>query len=370
MARCLVGCGSNVGRRRELLDRAVELLRHMPGVSLLAVSRYRDTRPIGGPPGQPAYLNGACLLDTDLEPQELLGLLAAVENTLHRERRERWGPRTVDLDLLLYGDVVLDTASLTVPHPRMVTRRFVLEPCVEIAPEAVHPHAGCTLAELLASISGTRPHIAVIGVPGSGAAPVAAAVADAALARLVRAPAAWDDLLIGGSLPADPRAWEHTLAAAARPLQTAGWPDDPHGTVADYWLPALRISAEAATPPAAAPGLQAAWRRAVAETVPPLVAIVLVAAAETLESRLSRTGYDDVGVGDPDPDSIACPRPALASGAVACAGDDAAIRRIVTLQERLVAAARAEGPRATVVIGSDDLAQAVHEAVAAVEAMA
>ena len=97
----------------------MELLRFMPGVTLVSVSRYRETRPIGGPPGQGVFLNGACLLETDLAPHDVLGMLAAVENTLDRERGERWGPRTVDLDLLLYDSIVLDTATLTLPHPRI-----------------------------------------------------------------------------------------------------------------------------------------------------------------------------------------------------------------------------------------------------------
>ncbi|NDC64536.1 MAG: 2-amino-4-hydroxy-6-hydroxymethyldihydropteridine diphosphokinase, partial [Planctomycetia bacterium] len=100
MARCLVGCGSNLGSRREQLDRAVELLRFMPGVSVQAVSRYRETRPVGGPAGQEAYLNGACLIETDLAPHELLDALGAVEQTLLRHRSERWAARTIDLDLL------------------------------------------------------------------------------------------------------------------------------------------------------------------------------------------------------------------------------------------------------------------------------
>lgn len=181
MARCLIGCGSNLGRRREFLDRSIELIRFMPGVSLLAVSRFRETRPIGGPAGQDAFLNGACLIETDLSPHEVLAMLAAVENTLHRERLERWGPRTIDLDLLLYDDVVLDTETLTLPHPRMPTRRFVLEPCVEIAADLRHPLAGCTLAEMLESISAPQPRVAVVGVPGSGAREVAAAIAETLL---------------------------------------------------------------------------------------------------------------------------------------------------------------------------------------------
>ena len=86
MARCLIGCGSNLGQRREQLDRALELLGFMPGVELVAVSRFHETRPVGGPADQGGYLNGACLIETDLPPRDLLGALFAVENTLHRRR--------------------------------------------------------------------------------------------------------------------------------------------------------------------------------------------------------------------------------------------------------------------------------------------
>ncbi|MBM4023467.1 MAG: 2-amino-4-hydroxy-6-hydroxymethyldihydropteridine diphosphokinase, partial [Planctomycetes bacterium] len=188
MARCLIGCGSNLGRRREQLDRALELLRFMPGVELLAVSRFHETRPVGGLADQAAYLNGACLIETDLPPHDVLGALFAVENTLHRRREHRWGERTIDLDLLLYDDLVVESPDLTLPHPRMATRRFVLEPCAEIAAELPYPPADCTIRDLLDNISVPHPLVAVVGVPGSGAAEVAAAVADVTLARLVRAP--------------------------------------------------------------------------------------------------------------------------------------------------------------------------------------
>jgi hypothetical protein len=122
-------------------------------------------------------MNGAFLVDTDLAPNDLLGVLTAIENTLHRERSERWGPRTIDLDLLLYDDLVIEQPGLTVPHPRMATRRFVLEPCAEIAPDVVHPVSGCSIRDMLGNISVDHPHVAVVGVPGSGAAEVAAAVA-------------------------------------------------------------------------------------------------------------------------------------------------------------------------------------------------
>jgi 2-amino-4-hydroxy-6-hydroxymethyldihydropteridine diphosphokinase len=178
MARCLIACGSNEGQPRRHLADARDLLRSMPGLTLLAASRIRETRPVGGPAGQAPFMNGAFLVETEFAADELLGVLTAIENTLHRERLERWGPRTIDLDLLLYDDLVVEQPGLTIPHPRMTTRRFVLEPCAEIAPDFLHPLAGCSVQTLLDNISVAHPHVAVVGVPGSGAAEVAAAVAD------------------------------------------------------------------------------------------------------------------------------------------------------------------------------------------------
>lgn len=145
--------GSNLGDRHRLLDEAIALLRLQPGVSVLQVSSYHETDPVGGPSGQGKYLNAAALVQTVLEPRKLLRLLQGIENQLGRVRTERFGPRTLDLDLLLYGtDVVQIHASdcdLTVPHPRMHERRFVLEPLVEIAPLAVHPVLQSTVSDLL-----------------------------------------------------------------------------------------------------------------------------------------------------------------------------------------------------------------------------
>jgi 2-amino-4-hydroxy-6-hydroxymethyldihydropteridine diphosphokinase len=379
MARCLVGCGSNVGKRRDFLDRALELLRFMPGVRLVGVSRFRDTRPIGGPVGQQAFLNGACLLETDLGPHDVMGMLAAVENTLHRERDERWGPRTVDLDLLLYDDLVLDTADLTVPHPRMATRRFVLEPCVEIAPDLVHPRAACTLSDLLESISMPHPYVAVIGVPGSGAPEVAAAVADVTLARLVHAPAEYaraGGLTTESDLAASPEeAWRRAVEACARPLLAAKWPDDPHGTVADYWLPALRLAAADELGAEPYSRFDSFFARVARDTVSPHVAIMLVASPEALEERLAFLSRGQSSRSDVFADLMpaAAGSPRRSSGA---AEIDGAVARLLRLQERIAAALcgprdrDAASPRAVVTVAADDLGQAVQEAVAAVEAMA
>jgi 2-amino-4-hydroxy-6-hydroxymethyldihydropteridine diphosphokinase len=383
MARCLVGCGSNVGNRRDYLDRALELLRFMPGVTLESVSRYRDTRPIGGPPGQPSFLNAACLLDTELAPHDVLGMLAAVENTLHRERGERWGPRTVDLDLLLYEDVVLDTERLTLPHPRMATRRFVLEPCVEIAADFVHPLADCRLDCLLENISRAHPHVAVVGVPGSGADLVAAAIADATLARLVHAPPEY--ALVGGMTPQSEASrgepsWLGAVEACARPLAAAGWPRDPHGTVAEYWLSALRLAAADSLAVGLSEAFETRFAKIAATTVPPQVAILLVVSAEVLEERIAFRSRQPGGHSDSFADLpiAATDGPALggATGTAVCANVAEVVARLLRLQDGLVAALRGRNavdtlrPAAVVTIVADDLGQAVGEAVAAIEAMA
>ena len=144
-----IGLGSNLGDRRDYLDRAVQTLHEQPGIQVIRVSSYRETAPVGGPPGQGNYLNAAAELRTDLGPDDLLRLLLEVEEALGRVRSEWHGPRTIDLDLLLYGDLILEQPDLIVPHERMHERLFVLEPLTEIAPQAFHPGFACTAADLL-----------------------------------------------------------------------------------------------------------------------------------------------------------------------------------------------------------------------------
>jgi 2-amino-4-hydroxy-6-hydroxymethyldihydropteridine diphosphokinase len=145
MTRAYVGLGANLGDREQSIRDAVSAL---PGV--VVVSTLRETDPVGVI-DQPKFLNGVAALETELQPQELLDLLLAVERRLGRERRERWGPRTIDLDLLLYGDEVIDEEGLTVPHPHLHERRFVLEPLAEIAPTLVVPGLG-RVEDLLAEL--------------------------------------------------------------------------------------------------------------------------------------------------------------------------------------------------------------------------
>ena len=145
-----VGIGSNLGDREDNLRRAVELLSVEDGVDVTAVSEIRGTEPVG-PVEQGPFLNGAVRIETELGPRELLERLLAVEQRLGRVREERWGPRTIDLDLLLYGDEVVDEPGLTVPHPRLHERRFALEPLADLAPSLEIPGRG-PISTLLAEL--------------------------------------------------------------------------------------------------------------------------------------------------------------------------------------------------------------------------
>jgi len=168
MARCLIGLGSNQGSRRELLERAMAALGAGSGVNLVARSTWHEFAPAGGPPGQTDYLNGAVLVETSLRPAALLVLLQQIEHQLGRRRRERWGPRPIDLDLLLFDDVVCSTPELTLPHPCMAWRRFVLQPAAEVAPEMVHPQIGWTIARLLDHLNAAPLYVAITGGIGAG----------------------------------------------------------------------------------------------------------------------------------------------------------------------------------------------------------
>jgi 2-amino-4-hydroxy-6-hydroxymethyldihydropteridine diphosphokinase len=145
-----VGVGANLGPREETLRRAVDLLARADGVEVVGVSELRETDPVGVV-DQPPFLNGAVSVETTLSPRALLDLLLEVERSLGRVRGERWGPRVVDLDLLVYGIEVLDEPGLHVPHPRLHERRFALEPLAEMNPELEIPGRG-TVSALLAAL--------------------------------------------------------------------------------------------------------------------------------------------------------------------------------------------------------------------------
>ncbi len=150
-ARAFLGLGSNIGNREEYLHRAYTRICGLEGVQALQLSRFYETIPVGGPP-QPMFLNAALTIRTVLSPHQLLKQLQRIETDMGRTRTVRWGPRTIDIDILLYGDVIISDGQLTIPHPLMHTRLFVLEPLAEIAPDAIHPIYQKTVLQLYLQI--------------------------------------------------------------------------------------------------------------------------------------------------------------------------------------------------------------------------
>ncbi|MGH9024597.1 MAG: 2-amino-4-hydroxy-6-hydroxymethyldihydropteridine diphosphokinase [Acidimicrobiia bacterium] len=136
MTRAYLALGSNLGNRPALLQQAVEGLDRAAEVDVVAVSRVYETTPAGGPP-QPDYLNAVVAIETRLSPRELLELAQSLEAAAERVRRERWGPRSLDVDVLLVGDAQVAEPDLVVPHPRLRERRFVLVPLADVAPDSV-----------------------------------------------------------------------------------------------------------------------------------------------------------------------------------------------------------------------------------------
>ena len=368
-ANCLIGCGANEGARREQLNQAIDMLRFMPGVRLVDVSQFLETLPVGGPPGQSPYLNAACLIETTFKPAEVLDMLLAVENTLHRSRETRWGPRTIDLDLLLYDDCVLKTECLQVPHPRMTTRRFVLEPAAAIAADLKHPVAGCTIRELLENISERHLHVAVVGVPGSGAPEIADAVADVTLSRLIHAPAPLPLSSFGApngeqsAIKEEPVDQLLLLSQKyAAPLLKANWPVDPHGTVTDYWIESIRLATQNNSASDTNKQFENAFATISQETVVPNVILLLNVNHQTLSERIAYRTHS-AQQSDIFSDLVAVQTMMTT---------DQGIHTLLTLQERLVNCLLHNQetqcrPKAVIQLDSDDLGKAAFDAVAAIE---
>jgi 2-amino-4-hydroxy-6-hydroxymethyldihydropteridine diphosphokinase len=146
-----IGLGANLGDPKRQLEEALARLTALEEVEVLKVSRFYLNPPLG-PPDQPWYVNAVAQVKTRLEPEELMRALQQVEQDLGRVRGERWGPRVIDLDLLLYDGVIMSGPGLVLPHPEMQHRAFVLVPLAEIAPQAWHPALEKTAAELLAEL--------------------------------------------------------------------------------------------------------------------------------------------------------------------------------------------------------------------------
>ena len=152
MVDCAIALGSNEGNSLDILESSLNALNQIPGIILKTTSSWYQTKPVGTPQPQADYLNGCALLSAAQTPEELLAILQATEMQFGRVGKSTLQPRTLDLDLLLYADIVLNTPNLTIPHPRMSERAFVLVPLAEIAPDWIEPVSGTKIAKLLRNV--------------------------------------------------------------------------------------------------------------------------------------------------------------------------------------------------------------------------
>ena len=189
MPSCLISIGANLGDRKRAVRGALQRFNQHPHVQLVASSRLYITKPAGGPLHQPDFLNAAAQLNTSLPPEALLAFLQSIEIEFGRTREQRWEARRLDLDLLLYDSLVSTTASLSLPHPRMAFRRFVLAPAVEIAADMVHPTTGWTIRRLLEHLDHAANYVAITGVCESVKRKLARSIAAALEVELLLDPA-------------------------------------------------------------------------------------------------------------------------------------------------------------------------------------
>jgi 2-amino-4-hydroxy-6-hydroxymethyldihydropteridine diphosphokinase len=162
MPTCLLGLGSNLGDREATLRATLADITALPDVRMVQHSRWYRSQPVGGPPDQGEFLNAAAVIETTVAPLQLLEELGKLELRHGRQSAERWSARTIDIDILLYGNEVTETAMLTLPHPRMSFRRFVLESAAEIAPRMLHPTIGWPVERFLLHLHAAGDQLAIV----------------------------------------------------------------------------------------------------------------------------------------------------------------------------------------------------------------
>ena len=311
MVDCLLGLGSNVGNRAAQLDAAVQLICGHPQIQRVGLSSYHATQPVGGPTGQDTFLNAALRVRTSLSVDELFAVLQDVELRLGRRRLERWGPRTIDIDILLYGCDVVTTGDLIVPHPRMAVGRFVLAPAREVAADMLHPGTGVTIAALLDRLMRPPHFVSITGFwPEQAANLTLTAAAIAPLHVLLDPGATWMSQLEADASSELVLESMHRVLAERRDQLTSLWadaemaPDEWH--VCSYWLPDCAAVLRSRFAAEAYPKWEHVCEQAVAQAPVPHCVIFLdprpagnatavdahapIAWAEAVEYQLSRPG--------------------------------------------------------------------------------
>ena len=294
MSTCHISLGSNLGNRRANLVAAVELIERLPGTQVRRVSTFVETMPVGGPAGQQRFMNGAAELETVLTPRLLMDRLQEIELKLGRARSERWGPRLIDLDILLWGHERHDDPDLTIPHPHMHFRRFVLQPLAEIAPQVRHP-AGWTVAQRWERLNRLPHYLAITGPMGVGKSTLARQLAERLGAELVEEQ--FDSARLGrlyaGNRAEGGPVQDDFLASRRELLSRTRWAQSPpRWLVSDFWLGQSLAYDETLLDGAARDQHRAAVEQASAEVLEPTLVIWLDAPEHELLARVAGRGRE------------------------------------------------------------------------------
>ena len=293
MANCLIGLGSNLGDRQQMLYRSLRLLDEHPDVKIHHFSSMHASRPVGGPAGQQPFLNAAARVESQLSPEQLLALLQEIERNLGRERHERWAARNIDLDLLLFEDLVIDSPQVQIPHPRMAFRHFVLAPAAEIASDMVHPQIGWTIERLWNHLLTAPAYVALAGPLAVGKTEVSQAVCARCPARLLLDIPDPQQL---ANLAADPtgHAWGaeiEFLQRRAMQLSVNQWTLRDRWSVSDFWFDQAPVYASIWLPDEKQREFRQLWRQARVHVIAPKLLVCFELPIEDLAVRIERRGH-------------------------------------------------------------------------------